>query len=218
MLIPTHRAHWDAERSAAYIWFDDPMADANGWYHLRGGVSWPGTLSAKHSKFLSGAMVVLGLNMRTMTTHLFAVHEFQVVEPHLRASGGIAHPGLHEFTNQVWSRWYADTYYWHGDDETARKHLLECERSPMMLPKPMFSEALFDDAKSAILHAIQWANTGRLIFPIPQLAVEAANSGDASIADRLKLAGEHLDTPDPDIWALACAVSGLAAAPPDRLA
>ena len=207
-LVETENAHWDATKQAAYIWFPKAQEELNGCYYCRGGVCFPGTVNPRHDGYFSGFFVVLGVNLRTRGTYLFALHEWQVVTSVVEPTGGIAFRGIRDFLASVWAKFYADTFYFHGDEETMRKVLMEIQRDVTILPQPSLVEVLFDDPEQAIMQAIQWGRTRRLHLPL------YLPEGQA-FSDRINLQLEHLDTPGPDVWALACAVAGIANAPPD---
>jgi len=230
MLIQPKETIWDRERDALFCWFPESNRKLDGYYHVRGGVCWPGTLQSGRGKFYSGYLALLGQNRMTMGTYLLGLIEFQTVS-NVAAGGrarGVQFRGIENWLSDVRKHYACDSYYWTGPIDEHFKWVMEVDAAPMIQPKPAFIEVRWRDAGQAILHTLQMLNTRRLFLPPPaELAkamepdadadAEIQTEGRATLRSRMDLASQHLDRPDPDVWAVAVALHGLGMAPPGRM-
>jgi hypothetical protein len=216
MLIDVQASHLDISTGYTEILFPKSRAALSGSYLIRGGVCWPGTLPKAHNRFYAGALAIAGLNLRSRVAYLFGATEFQSVPAIRSDSGAIRFPGIHSFTNQAWARFFCRTYYWRCDFETHRARVIEADADPMIDPKPEFPEARWDKDQG-VLYTLQAFATKRLVLPVKEMEDEATGTGQPALSARMKLATEHVDSPDPDVYAVACAMSGLANETPERI-
>lgn len=216
MMLRPKESAWDKDARAMLLTWPADRRALDGAYDCRMAVCWPGTLKPSHGDFYSGYLALLGVNRNTLATYLFGLHEFQTAGNVLGQGGTVRFRGIQEFVTDAWKMYAARTCYWAGDWEAHRKWLLEVSRDAMIIPKPSFVETLWSDPQQGILNALQWLNTGKIFLPDTELQAEAGTNG-TTIRTRLQLAAQHLESPDPDVFALAVGINGLACSPPRRV-
>jgi hypothetical protein len=224
MLIAPTAAVWDQVENCSYLTYagDDHRA-LTGYYHTRGAVCWPGSLQrSTTTQIATGYFCLLATNRRTLITYLVGLLEFQSAATILGEGPDnmpvVRFRGVAGWLSDVQRHYACTTFYWIGDPAQHYRWAGEIGADPMVGKRPTFIEIRWDDPRQAIMQVIQWLNTGRLKLPPAETLATALERQDGTtLRSRLSLANQHLDTPDPDVWAVAVAVSGLAAAMPGRM-
>lgn len=136
--LPTHVAH-DADWNCQVLRFDELKEHTmDGRYRVAGSVCWPTQQVGAMDTVSNGFIAVAAENLLTSVVYVLMESEFIVVDPILRADGGIEYRGLSQFLNEAWAKMGCTKYFWTGNDETHRTYLLSVIRSRNIEPKPSF--------------------------------------------------------------------------------
>jgi len=193
---PPLRVAMDLERRTSLLYFPAGSVAPDGEYYLRGGICWP---IAQPGGGIEGFAVLAGEHVKSRVAYAFAERRFQVVDHVPREDGGISYEGIAPWFVRCWAAYFADTFFFHQDEETHRKYLLQVIRSPMIVPEPGFVEAPWGDTGQAIQTLWERIDHGRLKY-----------RRDESVFDELKrFKASPGIQPPPAVWALMCAVAGL---------
>lgn len=153
MIIEKPRtAIYNQDRSVTlYFDFDEeelryPQAE----FDIRGGICWPVTYRKDGYIDSQGYIVVAGKNLETGVITIFEQKDFIVVEPIINQDTQIIeYPGISNFINSAFSKYYCRKYYWHQNLELSKKWRLDVSRSPMIEPKPTLIEIPWGEDQDA---------------------------------------------------------------------
>lgn len=134
-----------------YFDFDDkelkyPQAE----FDIRGGVCWPVTFRKDGYVDSQGYILVAGKNLKTGVITIFEQQSFLVVEPIIDPeTQEILYPGISNFINNAFSRYYCKKYYWHQNWEFSKKWRLDVLRSKAIGTNPQLVEVPWGEDQDA---------------------------------------------------------------------
>lgn len=133
-----------------FDWDEDKMLYPQADFDIRGGVCWPVTFRKDGAVDSSGYILVAGLNLENNVITIFEQQSFMVIESIInQESMQIEYPGISNFFNNAFSKYYCGKYYWHQNFELTKKWRLDVLRSPAISPKPHLIEVPWGDDRDA---------------------------------------------------------------------
>lgn len=166
LIQPPESRFFDVKRRTSHLAFAGESKKLNGEYLMRGGVCWPIQVQTEEGARLEGAAVMCGYNVDTDRIIVFEETEFicvdHVLDPETHE---VEFRGVCDWFNLCWQRYYAQTFCYHHDALTHKKHLLEVLRSKAINPKPVFLESIWKE--TALADNVVWhkREINRLFFP-----------------------------------------------------
>lgn len=146
---PKTRFYDPKDRTSKFT-FEGESSQLDGEYLMRGGVCWPVQVMSETGPRLEGAAVLCGYDVDRHRIIVFEETRFlcvdHVVDPETHM---VEFRGLCDWLNMCWQSYYAQSYYYHHDAVTHKKHLLEVLRSKVIEPKPHFLEAIWNETDVA---------------------------------------------------------------------
>ncbi len=159
------RAYYDKTRQTSMLFFDkrsDAWADPVE-YSMRGGMCWPKTVRFDIGVDVEGFVLLAGVNVKTREVRVFEQRAFVVVENIIAGDGSIEHPGIEQWLNICWTRYFGRKFYWFQDRELTKKYRLEVLRSLVIQPKPEFIRIELSKDKEIPIHTVwKFMNVGKL--------------------------------------------------------
>ena len=197
MISPT-KTVFDPRRKTTRAWYEkDPQQEL----FMRGGVCWPYAEYMGNRIRLQGYAVLCAQNVKTDVVTVVMHTEFKTIEPMIHPETQmVIHPGLAQWFNECWSKWYCRKFYWHDMSVTSRNYRIAVGRSQICQPKPQFAEAKWqdDDVAKAL---------------IPTLGLEGKFKADKDLAEEIGKPASMAMKLHPPTHALICALVGLQMTP-----
>ncbi len=196
--IPIHTAYEDENNCQVFKFGTvDVRHDLDGRYRACGAVCWP-IANQPDASLSNGYILGAAESLQTGILHVFMESEFIVIDPILRADGGIKYPGLSQWLNEAWAKLACNKFYWTGETETHRTYLLSVIRSRNIEPKPGFIEL----PKIPEEQAVHSLNT---LFTTEQIKINA----DGKLMEALKVAEVRPGPYPPPILAAITLAAGV---------
>jgi len=187
-------AHFNTERQTSALYFNEGSPIPEGHYYMRGGICFPVPVDGS----ISGYAVMCGRNLVSNVIYVFEEREFFTIDHVIDGEkGGIKLKGLSTWFNDCWTRYYADTFYFHQDHETCQKYRLQVVRSPMIANKPHFVE-------------IKWSDDNQAMHTVfeKDILQQLKYSKDGKVYQQLQEYNADQDGVYPALHSLKCALSG----------
>lgn len=194
MISPSVR-HYNHPRKTSSLHFADYETLE---CHMRGGICWPMPFESKGRIDVTGYALMCGLDVATGDVYVFEQTPWVVIDNILSPNGKIKYLGLSHWLNSVWTKYFADSYYYHQDYESSKRFILAVTRSKMIQPKPRFLDLPPLDAQDMIATIWRYLKAG-------QLKRQKGTELEARI-ESIKANDKVLP---PEVHALGCALCGI---------
>lgn len=164
-LIEPYTVKWNKDRYTSTLFFDDDKSLAQtGEYLVRGGVCFP----VVTDKSIKGYAVLCGMNMSDKTVYLFNEREFVVID-HVIEANRVEYHGISVWFNEMWSKYFADTYFYRQDYDVSKKYQNQIIRSDMIEPKPRFVQSKNKDEDQSMHTLYEKDITGKFRYSAGQV-------------------------------------------------
>lgn len=144
------RAAANLEQHTVFLEFAPESREWNGEYYMRGGICWPMPCLRPQGLVLEGCALMAGFKLASGVLTVFEEHPFSIIDNDVATDGRILHEGLAPWFNQIWTRYYADSYFIREATDRHRQYMLQVGRSDAVAPKPRFVEAHWKDDSDAM--------------------------------------------------------------------
>ena len=192
---PIHR-HFDNHRKTTMLYFDDE--DHPRECYMRGGICFPIQYKVQDEIEINGFAVMAGQDVVTKQIYIFEQTQWVTIDDILSPNRGIRYDGLSHWLNRIWSKYFAQTFYFIQPDEVYRRFSLQILRSPMISPKPRIVEIYGDEPRNLIPVIWRLIKTGSLEIERESILAEQLSQ---SFTDDKKLL--------PAVHALGCCLMGI---------
>ena len=194
---------WNKPERYTRFEFKDKKHPLAGRYFMRGGICWPRPVLKMGTTSAEGCCVVCGHFLDKGWVVCFEEKPFVCIDHILRDDGGVQFEGVSTFFNETWSKYFLDTWYFRQSLMTSKSFRLQVARSEMIVPKPHFVEALWED--EAYADGVLWSviSTGKLKYR------QGGLIHDALQKYQMRPVGVMLEPRPPVIHALICALVGM---------
>lgn len=138
----------DLKTNEVRLWFDKDLSVApDGRYRMMGGMFFPSSVPTEAGRnTIRGYALMAGRHEATKVTYIFEERNWLTVEHILdQATGAIINEGLSSWLNMIWSNYFAQMFSFRQDDETLFRYNIDIARCAMILPKPAFIDAEWND-------------------------------------------------------------------------
>ncbi len=108
--------------------------------YMRGGICWPIRYEYLGNVDTNGYVVIAGQDIKTRKVYVFEQLEWVTIDNIVDEDNTLRYYGLSHWFNEAWTNYFATAYFWHQEEELARRFRLQVLRSDMILPKPRFIE------------------------------------------------------------------------------
>ncbi len=203
-LIPPIRVQADLARETSILFFPKDSRAPEGEYFMRGGIAWP----SESERGEVGFALLGGVHVESGVLFIFEQLEWWVVE----AIPGQPFGDLAHFFYRAWTTYYADTWYWRGDDLTKRQYLREVRSSKFIDPQPHLARVDWANDVQAFMALGMWGAGGKLV----QRANAGLDDGGQPIPGLLDATRQHKadkERVDPPLEAMLALCAGLSKRP-----
>ena len=113
-------------------------------FQMIGGICWPKPDPRKNNE-VYGFAVVLGIDLEANEIVVFEEEKFYTVDHMLdKETGFIEREGACSFFTKAWHKYYCSRFYCNQPQDMRRKYLMQCLRSEMVRPNPVFIPVHWD--------------------------------------------------------------------------